>query len=102
MAAGRRAGARDRQHLVERHEGARAAPRRPGERAVAADVAAEHGQRDEDLRRVGDEPVPAPPAAGLFEQLLERGGEQLVHLVDSIGHVPVPFPFRLRDLAGIA
>ena len=38
-----------------------AAARRPRERAVAADVAAERRQRDEDLRRVGDEPAaPAP------------------------------------------
>ena len=40
-AAGRRAGARDREHLVLGHERALAAPRRPRERAVAADVAAE-------------------------------------------------------------
>ena len=49
------AGARDREHLLLGHERALAAPGRPRERAVAADVAAERRQRDEDLRRVRDE-----------------------------------------------
>ena len=66
-AAGRRARARDREHLVLGHERALAAARRARERAVAADVAAERRQRDEDLRRVRDErPAPqraAPPRA---------------------------------------
>ena len=39
------------------------APRRPRERAVVADVAAELRQRDEDLRAVGDE-APSPLRAG--------------------------------------
>ena len=54
-ATGRGAGARDREHLVLGQVRALAAARRPRERAVAADVAAERRQRDEDLRRVGDE-----------------------------------------------
>ena len=57
VATGRGAGPRDREHLLERHERPLAAPRRPCERAVAADVAAERRQRDEHLRRVGDEAV---------------------------------------------
>ena len=76
--AGGRAGARDREHLLLRHERALAAARRPRERAVAADVAAERRQRDEDLRRVGDERAGSQPAR-LGEQLLERGRQQLVH-----------------------
>ena len=70
-AAGRGAGARDREHLVLGHERALAAPGRPRERAVAADVAAQRRQRDEDLRRVRDErAAPQPPRLG--EKLLER------------------------------
>ena len=56
-AAGRRAGARDREHLGLGQVRPLAAPWRARERAVAADVAAERRQRDEDLRRVGDEPA---------------------------------------------
>ena len=55
LAAGRCAGARDRQHLVEREIGALALARRLREGAVVADVAAELRQRDEDLARIGDE-----------------------------------------------
>ena len=55
VAAGLGACARDREHLVGRHERALAAPRRLRERAVVADVAAELRQRDEDLRGVGDD-----------------------------------------------
>ena len=71
-AAGRRARARDREHLVGGQVRALAAARRPGERAVAADVAAERRQRDEDLRRVGDEPAAAAPLARRREQIVER------------------------------
>ena len=70
-AARRRTRARDREHLLLGHERALAAPRRPRERAVAADVAAERRQRDEDLRRVRDERA-WPQRACLREQLLER------------------------------
>ena len=54
-AASVRPGSGDREHLVLGQIGALAAPRRPRERAIAADVAAERRQRDEDLRRVRDE-----------------------------------------------
>jgi len=54
-AARLRARPRDGQHLVLGEVRALAAPRRPRKGAVAADVAAERRQRDEDLRRVGDE-----------------------------------------------
>ena len=64
-------GARDREHLLLGHERALAAPGRPRERAVAADVAAERRQRDEDLRRVRDEGA-WPQASSLGEKLLER------------------------------
>src|SRR2546430_1031961 len=66
------------------------APRRPREGAVAADVAAELRQRDEDLGRIGNEPavaeLPQPP--GLPRQRLPRlvdepegldRGESLTH-----------------------
>ena len=54
-AAGRGARARDLEHLVRRQVRPLAAARRPRERAVVADVPAELRQRDEDLRRVGDD-----------------------------------------------
>ena len=77
-AARRRARARDREHLVLSTERALSAPRRPRERAVAADVAAQSRQRDEDLRRVGDERAPAaaaaPPRAG--RRAARRGGRR--------------------------
>ena len=47
--ARRRAGASDRQHLVDREEGPLAAARWTRERAVATDVAAQRRQGDEDL-----------------------------------------------------
>ena len=75
-AAGGCACARDREHFFLRHERALAAPRRPREGAVAADVAAERRQRDEDLRRVGDERSGAQ-SPRLHEQLLERRGEKV-------------------------
>ena len=77
-AAGGRARPCDLQHLVLRHERALAAPRRPREGAIAADVTAQRRQWDEDLRRVGDE-RPAPHPLRLREQLVERGVEQLAH-----------------------
>ena len=64
------------EHLVLGQERALPAPRRSGERAVAADVAAQRRQRDEDLRRVGDERAGAQPAR-LGEQLLERCCEKI-------------------------
>ena len=67
------------EHLVLGQEGALAPARRPREGAVAADVAAERRQRDEDLGRVGDEPAAAPPLARRREQFVERRFEQRVH-----------------------
>ena len=55
VTARRRAGLRDREHLVGGHVGTLAPFRRLRERAVVADVAAELRQRDEDLRREGDD-----------------------------------------------
>ena len=64
-AAGGGAGARDLEHLLHRQVGPLAPARRPRERAVAADVAAQRRQRNEDLRRVGDErATPEPPRLG--------------------------------------
>ncbi len=54
-AAGARAGAGDRQHLLGVEIGGLAAARRMREGAVVADVAAQLGQRDEHLARIGDE-----------------------------------------------
>ena len=81
-AAGGGAGARDVQHLFFGHVRALAPPRRPREGAVAADVAAERRQRDEDLGRVGDEAPRAQPP-GLREKLVERRGEE-VYGVDHV------------------
>ena len=74
------AGARDGDHLVDRHEGALAASRRPCERAVVTDIPAELRQRDEDLRRIGDEAAVARLTqrarfgAQLVEWRVEEGG----------------------------
>ncbi len=54
-AAGPLAGPGHLEHLVDRHVGALAPPRRPRKRAVVAYVAAELRQRNEHLRAVGDE-----------------------------------------------
>ena len=76
-APGRGAGARDPEHLLLGQVRALAAARRPRERAVAADVAAERRQRDEDLRRVRDEAVAAAARARGRQQVLERCGEEV-------------------------
>ena len=83
-AAGGRAGAGDVQNLVERQVRALAALRRRRERAVVADVAAELRQRDEDLRRVRDEPAAAAVTDGprLRAQLVERRRQELAHVHD--------------------
>ena len=123
VAAGRRARARDREHLLLGHERALAASRRPRERAVAAHVAAERRERDEDLRRVRDE-RPRSQTTRLREQLLERCGEKVGgahHPVASIrrdralafvyktrptrkesDEVPVPDPRRCRGRGRVA
>ncbi len=74
-AAGLRACPRDLEHLLLRHVRALAAPRRPGEGAVVADVPAELCQRDEDLRRVGDE-RPASEGPRLSAELVRRSFEE--------------------------
>ncbi len=77
------------EHLVELHEGPLAAPRGPREGAVAADVAAQLRQRDEDLRRVGDERPGEVRAAlaGEPAEVLERRPEKrvVVYAVTSAG-----------------
>ena len=82
-AAGRGAGASDREHLVLGEERALAPTRRPGEGAVAADVATERRQRDEDLRRVGGD-RPWPESACLGEHVRERRGEQVAELARHV------------------
>ena len=62
VAAGRGAGAGDRQHLLGVEIDRLARPRRMGEGAVMAHVAAQLGQRDEHLARIGDEVAMAPVA----------------------------------------
>ena len=87
-AAGRDALARDLEGLVDGQVGALASPRRPRERAVVAHVPAQHRERDEDLRRVGDaDPVALvayPPSSGQqpVEPLVERqlGERQCVRI----------------------
>ena len=58
-AARRLAGAGDGEHLVGRQVGRLAGPRPLGEGAVVADVAAQVGQRNEDLARIRDQPAVA-------------------------------------------
>ena len=72
----------DVQHLVEGQVRALAALRRRREGAVVADVAAELRQRDEDLRRIRDEPTAARVADGarLGAQLVERRRQKLAHV----------------------
>ena len=66
LAAQRRALRGDREHLVRRQERRRHPVRRRGERAVVAAVAAQPGQRDEHLARVGDD----ARAAGVGQALV--------------------------------
>ena len=76
-AAGLGARARDRQHLVLGQVRPLAAAGRPGEGAVAADVAAERRQRDEDLGRVRDERRRSETPR-LGQHVVERRLEQLL------------------------
>ncbi len=70
----------DLEHLRLAQERPLATAGRPRKGAVAADVAAERGQRNEDLRRVRDDGARAQPA-GLRHQVLEAGAEKLgLHL----------------------
>src|SRR5256885_6696108 len=59
-AAGRCAGASDVEDLVDAQVCPLASARRAGEGAVVTDVAAELRQRDEDLRRIGEQPAWGP------------------------------------------
>jgi hypothetical protein len=84
VAAGGRPGPGDLQDLVGGQIGTPFEPgRRLDEGAVAAVVTAQPGERDEDLGRVGDAGAERrrPDAAGLGQQLVERGG-----LGDSHAH----------------
>jgi hypothetical protein len=71
--------ARNRENFVDRQVRALAAPGRPRERAVVADVATKLRQRNEDLRRVRDQPPMALVAErpSLGAQILQRPVEQL-------------------------
>src|SRR6266516_2520664 len=72
-------GASDVENLVDAQIRPRASARRPSERAVVTHVAAELRERDEDLRRVRDEPaVPLRAQRPRFRtELVERPGEEL-------------------------
>ena len=71
------------EHLVEAQVGTLAPARRPRERAVVTDVAAELRQRDEDLRAVGDERPCARLAHGarLGHQFVERAIRELHRVI---------------------
>ncbi len=75
-AARSRTGAGNAEHLLLGHERPLTAPRWAGKRAVAAHVAAQRRQRDEDLRRVRDE-APRPQLARLGQELLQRSGDEI-------------------------
>ena len=69
----------DGQHLLGEEVGRGDAGRRLGEGAVAAAVAAQHGQRNEDLGRVGD-PAPVRAVAhdaGQRGQVVEGRAEEI-------------------------
>ena len=74
--ARRRSRTRDLEHLLLGHEGPLATPWWPRKRAVAADVAAERRQRDEDLRGVRDDGR-ASTGSCLLEEVVERDVEEL-------------------------
>ena len=89
VAAGEPPAFGDREHLLLAHVAALAAPRRPGERAVVADVAAEVRERDEDLRRVGHE-RPGRALARALAQVGQRRpalgiGQRLVRRQRRVG-----------------
>src|SRR3954453_17282978 len=69
----------DLEHLVLAHVRRLPPPWRPRERAVAADIAAELRQRDEDLGRIGDEPAVTelPKSPGLARERSPRLGDEL-------------------------
>ena len=75
VAAGLGTSARDSEHLISTHVRSLAFARRLRERAVVADVAAEHGQRNEDLGRVGDRDL--APRPELLRRLENVFGPQL-------------------------
>ena len=78
VAAGGGACAGDGEHLVGRHVAALAAPRRPGERAVVADVPAEVVSG---MKTLGENVTShrRAPRAGRLQQGGERRVEQRVH-----------------------
>ncbi len=75
-AAGGGTGTGDLEHLLLAHERSLPATRRPREGAVAADVAAEGGQRHEDLGRVRDHRARAQPSR-LGHEVVQGRGEKL-------------------------
>ena len=98
VTAGGRARAGDREHLVLGQVRALAAAGRVRERAVVADVPAELRQRDEDLRREGDEP-PVPglsKAAGVDGKLLPGSLDQVARLHGARLLASEPGTGRLR------
>ncbi len=78
VAAGVPSGPGDGQHLLDGEVGGPEPRRRFGERAVAALVAAQHGQRDEHLRGEGHPGSVrgVPHCGGPLAELLDRRGEQ--------------------------
>ena len=86
VAPGRLSGARDGEDLLGGEVRRSDAARRLGEGAIAAAVAAEHGERHEDLRREGD-PAPVRPVAhdpGQGGQL-GQGGAQEIGVGEHVG-----------------
>ncbi len=80
LAAARRgSGASHLQHFLLGHVRPLAAPRRPREGAVVADIPAELRQRDEDLRRIGDDRG-ATKCARLGAELFGRRREEFLRL----------------------
>ncbi len=79
VAPGRTSGARDGEDLLGGEVRRGDAARRLGEGAIAAAVAAEHGERHEDLRREGD-PAPVRPVAhhpGQGGELGQGGAQEI-------------------------
>ncbi len=100
----------DVQHLVGAEEGGGELAGRRGERAVAAPVAAQPGQGDEDLAAVGDDPLPShrgqprvPHAAGVFEEPVQVGspGMQQNRGLRHVERLAVPGPGQRPPHRGV-
>ena len=103
VAAGAGSGRRDRDDLFRREIRGLYVRRRLGERAVAAFVAAQHGERDEDLGRIGDAiaETRVTNRTRLSHEVVERPLQQLARrrrCSRQIGHADLLVVFMIVAL----